>query len=84
MVRNLYSSTSYYLPTTPHLPPLFWVKKIISEGRVAGWASNPSPLSSRICHCEGSNDLLPTKPHNRTTTSAGRGMRLSVQAGKLK
>ena len=44
----------------------------------------PSYLKVWIRHCEGGINLLPTKPHNRTTTSAGRGMRLSVQAGKLK
>ena len=44
----------------------------------------PSYLKVWICHCEGGINLLPTKPHNRTTTSAGRGMRLGVPAGKLK
>ena len=74
------------------LPPLFCLKKKKKGNRRRKKSRQgkrqktvpPSYLKVWIRHCEGGINLLSIKPHNRTTTSAGRGMRLSVQAGKLK
>ena len=84
LVRNLHSS----------IPPYFGLKKEKNRKKKESWqdkrqketAPPPpflNPRSGSTTAKRGIN-MLPIKPHNRTTTSAGRGMRLSVQAGKLK